>query len=167
MQSSASWRPMQASDLPTVMQIAAQVHPGYPEDLAVFTERQQLYPQGCWIRQQASHICGYLVSHPWQLGIPPSLNSLLHALPSRATTYYLHDIALLPSARGANAAGDILAQLYAQAAHERLDNLSLIAVNRSFRFWQRQQFQSANHLVPAAKLQSYDGAASYMVRALA
>ncbi|MDR5170563.1 GNAT family N-acetyltransferase [Methylobacillus flagellatus] len=167
MQPAASWRPMHASDLPAVMRIAGQVHPGYPEDLAIFTERQQLYPQGCWVRQQASHICGYLVSHPWQLGMPPALNSMLHALPSQVTTYYLHDIALLPSSRGSNAAGDILAQLYAQAAHERLDNLSLIAVNRSFRFWQRQQFQAANHLVPAAKLQSYDSAASYMVRALA
>lgn len=162
----ASWRLMHADDLPTVVQIAAQVHPDYPEDAAIFAERQQLYPQGCWVRQHSSLICGYLISHPAQLGSPPALNSLLQALPTSATTYYLHDIALLPTARGTNAASGILKQLYSQAAQVGLDNLSLIAVNQSAGFWQRQHFQTANHLVPATKLQSYDQAACYMVRRL-
>ena len=157
---------MQASDLPAVMRIAAQVHPDYPEDEAIFVERQQLYAPGCWVRQQADELCGYLVSHPSRLGMPPALNSLLHALPSPASSYYLHDIALLPAARGANAAGEILAKLCTQAVHEGLDNLSLIAVHQSSPFWQKQQFQPANHLVPADKLHSYDTAACYMVRAL-
>ena len=166
MRAPASWRLMQADDLPAVVQIAEQVHPDYPEDATVFTERQQLYPQGCWIRQHGRDICGYLISHPAQLGSPPALNSLLHMLPASATTYYLHDIALLPAARGTNAANSILTQLCAQADQESLDNLSLIAVNQSADFWQRHHFQAASHLVPAAKLKSYDQAACYMVRPL-
>lgn len=157
---------MRGDDLPTVVQIAEQVHPDYPEDAAVFAERQHLYPQGCWVRQHGSLVCGYLISHPAQLGSPPALNSLLHALPISATTYYLHDIALLPIARGTNAASCIMPQLCSQAALEDLDNLSLIAVNQSVHFWQHQHFQTANHLVSASKLQSYDQAACYMVRSL-
>lgn len=166
MQPKASWRLMQASDLPTVIQIAAQVHPGYPEDEAIFIERQRLYPQGCWVRQHAGQLCGYLISHPWELDTPPSLNSMLHALPNLASSYYLHDIALLPTARGTNATGEILAHLYAHALGAGLCNLSLIAVNQSSHFWQKQRFQPANHLVPAAKLISYDVDACYMVRTL-
>ncbi|ABE48794.1 GCN5-related N-acetyltransferase [Methylobacillus flagellatus KT] len=158
---------MQASDLPAVMHIATQVHPGYPEEFAVFFERHRLYPQGCWIWEQAGAICGYLLSHPWYLDAPPELNCMLQTLPSQATTYYLHDIALMPVARGFKATDSILARLCAQATHEQLDTLSLIAVNQSAAFWQRHHFQTTNHLVPAAKLQSYDHSACYMVRQLA
>lgn len=167
MQPTASWRLMQAEDLPAVIDIAAQVHPDYPEDEAIFIERQRLYAQGCWVRQHGSQLCGYLISHPWELGTPPSLNSMLHALPNLASSYYLHDIALLPAARGTNATGEILAHLCAHALGAGLGNLSLIAVNQSLHFWQKQQFQPANHLVPAAKLLSYDVDACYMVRPLA
>ncbi|MCB5191332.1 GNAT family N-acetyltransferase [Methylobacillus arboreus] len=167
MHATASWRPMQSGDLPAIMQIAAQVHPGYPEDPDVFAERQQIYPQGCWVRQRGNRLGGYLISHPWLLGKPPALNSMLCTLPGNPSTYYLHDIALLPEARGSNAASQILSQLCTQAECAGLNTLSLIAVNHSSAFWQRQQFQHANHLVSAEKLQSYDRAACYMVRPLA
>lgn len=155
---------MQPGDLPDVLRIAAQVHPDYPEHADVFIERQQLYSQGCWVRQHGTHLYGYLLSHPWLLGHPPALNTKLHTLPDKADSYYLHDIALLPAARGSGAASQIIAQLCSQALAENLTTLSLVAVNQSTDFWQRHAFQPANHLVPAGKLHSYSRDACYLVR---
>jgi hypothetical protein len=55
-------------DLPAVMATAAQVHPGYPEDEAVFAERLALAPQGCLCLERERPLAGYVVSHPWLLG---------------------------------------------------------------------------------------------------
>jgi ribosomal protein S18 acetylase RimI-like enzyme len=109
---------------------------------------------------------GYIVSHPWTYGAPPALNSLLGTLPEPPTTYYIHDIALLPEARGTGAANIIVAQLTALAESLSLLNLSLIAVNDSVAFWQRHGFVLT--AIPAldAKLRSYDEAARFMVRAI-
>lgn len=169
----AHWRAMQAADLPQVALIAAQVHPAYPEHPAVFAERLQLYPSGCWVWQQADALAGYLFSHPWHAMQPPALDSLLQALPGidgltkSASTYYLHDIALLPLARGQQATPRIL-PLLAQLARELgLDNLSLVAVNQSLAFWQGLGFSP----LPAepglsAKLESYGPGTHYLQCAL-
>ena len=122
---------------------------------------------------------------------PPALDSLLHALPrmaklpgqkavpsikavtsidavtKNACTYYLHDIALLPQARGQQATPRILPTL-AQLAHALgLDNISLVAVNQSLSFWQAQGFKPvAAEQDLAAKLQSYGPETHYLQCAL-
>ena len=163
----AHWRAMQAADLPQVALIAAQVHPAYPEHPAVFAERLQLYPNGCWVWQQAEALAGYLFSHPWHAMQPPALDSLLQVLPSCASTYYLHDIALLPLARGQQATPRILPLLAQRARELGLDNISLVAVNQSLAFWQGLGFSP----LPAepglsAKLASYGPGTHYLQCAL-
>ncbi|WP_031336545.1 GNAT family N-acetyltransferase [Rhodopseudomonas sp. B29] len=162
------WRPMTAADLPAVDAIAAIVHVNYPEDAAVFAERLSLHPQGCYVLQfehERNDITGYLISHPWTFKQPPALNSLLCAIPSPASTYYIHDIALLPQARGGGAASDILAKLMT-AATSFADNVSLVAVAGTERFWRRQGFVNVEDRALARKLTSYDDSACYMQRRL-
>jgi ribosomal protein S18 acetylase RimI-like enzyme len=161
---SLRWRPMTPSDLAAVSAIAARVHPDYPEDDAVFAERLGLYPAGCFVLATNVDAQGYLISHPWHLGRPPELNTLLGALPSPATSYYVHDLALLPHARGGGAAAAILAMLihHARACDHR--NISLVAVNNSVQFWQRQGFRTHDDAALTEKLTSYDAQARYMVR---
>ena len=78
----ARWRAMEAADLAAVERVAAHVHPDYPEDEAVFAERLSLCPEGCLVlARPLGDPCGYVVAHPWRLGQPPALNSLLGALP--------------------------------------------------------------------------------------
>jgi GNAT superfamily N-acetyltransferase len=161
------WRPMAPSDLPVALRVADVVHPTYPEDPAIFSERLALFPAGCWVLEQGGRPIGYIVSHPWTYASPPLLNSLLGAVPTTPTTYYIHDIALLPQARGTGAASGIVAQLINLAASLNLPNLSLVAVNNSVAFWRRHGFTLT--AIPAldAKLRSYDEAARFMVRATA
>ena len=155
---SDGWRSMRAVDLPAVDRIAAVVHPGFPERPAIPAERLALYPAGCLVLERGGAVVGYAVSHPWHDGKPPALDMLLGRLPATPTTYYVHDLALLPEARGNGAAA--VALLVVQAARENLATLSLVAVNNSVGFWQRQGF-AVTGPAPA----SYGAAACCMARA--
>ncbi|PZO00760.1 MAG: GNAT family N-acetyltransferase [Hyphomicrobiales bacterium] len=161
-----TWRPMTATDLPAVMAIAAVVHPDYPEDEAVFAERLRLFPEGCLVLEGGGHLHGYVVSHPWSRAAPPALNSLLDELPGHATCFYIHDLALLPAARGSGAGRAIVARLAEIAARCGLPCLALVAIDGSPGFWQRHGFRVLHDGALAAKLASYDDAARYMERKL-
>jgi GNAT superfamily N-acetyltransferase len=157
---------MSTADLPEVTTIAGQVHPDYPEEAAVFAERLSLYPAGCLVLAEGGSSGGYVLSHPWHARRPPLLNSMLHAIPADARTYYIHDIALLPAWRGHGAAATLVARLIHLARQAGLASLSLVAVNGSLGFWQRQGFRVAHDAALAGKLASYDDAARYMTHDL-
>ncbi|CCD91606.1 conserved hypothetical protein [Bradyrhizobium sp. ORS 375] len=159
------WRAMTSSDLAAVDAIAARVHPDYPEDTSVFAERLRLHSEGCRILAAAA-VVGYVISHPWHLGPPPALNVLIGSIPEAASTYYIHDLALLPEARGSGAAVGIVTMLVAHARKLGLPSVSLVAVNGSAPFWAKQGFavvgEPADH-----KLMSYGADARLMRRHLA
>lgn len=157
---------MTERDLAAVERIARKVHPAYPEDVAVPAERLRLWPEGCLVLEREGAILGYAVTHPWHARRPPALDMLLGALPLRPDTYYVHDVALLPAARGQGAAGRLVALLERIARTAGLDQMALIAVNGSVPFWQRQGFAVVDLPVLAGKLASYDAAARYMERPL-
>ena len=199
------WSELKEINIRRLSAIAAAVHESYPEDEVVFAERLRLYPAGCVVltrgagegAAQDGEIVGYGISHPWRFGEPPPLNSLLGALPDQPTTYYLHDVALLPEARGGGAGAAFVAHCVERAKAEGLRNLSLIAVHRSADYWRRHGFNvlaaadgaaadeeglSAGAAAPAAalavwppferarlaaKLRSYSADAVFMARALA
>lgn len=157
------WLRMTKADLPQVNAIAARVHPDYPEDAAVFAERLALYPQGCHVLEdEAGVLDGYVISHPWHDAGPPALNSLLHRLPPAPTAYYIHDIALLPAARGSGAAEAIVTALIEQARQRGLSSVALVAVNGSEAFWQKYGFQSVHNEGIAAKARSYGAGTCFM-----
>lgn len=160
------WRAMSAADLPAINALAVRIHPDFPEDEAVFAERLRLYPDGCRVFERDNRIEAYVVSHPWLRAEPPALNSLLGELPSDPATYYIHDLALAPEARGSGAAPDIVAWLAAHALTSGLLSMSLIAVNGSSGFWQRQGFEVTHNSLLEAKLRSYGDDAVFMIRSL-
>jgi len=157
---------MATADLPAVNTLAALIHQAYPEDEAIFAERLRLYPPGCRVLEQNGALAAYVVSHPWVDHAPPALNMMLVSLPGNPSTYYLHDIALLPEARGGGAAAEMVASLALQAQVERLPSLSLIAVNGSAGFWQRQGFEAVLDSALVEKLRSYGDDAQFMMRRL-
>ncbi|WP_201863617.1 GNAT family N-acetyltransferase [Microvirga soli] len=161
------WRPMIPEDLGQVQVLADAIHVGHPEDPEVLAERQSLYPQGCFMLVEDTRAIGYALTHPWRFAEPPRLNRLLGAIPSPAATYYIHDVALLPEARGKGYAAQITSLLVAHARKAGFDNLSLVAVNKSQIFWEKAGFRVI--AVPGldAKLASYGPDAALMVRDVA
>lgn len=145
-QSKPAWRPMRMDDIAAVTAISDAVHGAYTEQPDVFAARLALYPAGCFMLDAAdgspegSAPLGYLIAHPWHGGAPPALNAVLEALPIPAETICLHDIALLPEARGTGAGASALTLTEALAHAEGLPDITLIAVNGADSYWRHQGF---------------------------
>lgn len=163
-----AWRPMTAADLPEVSRIAAVVHPDYPESDAVFAERLALFPPGCRILAGEGACLGYAVLHPARLRQPPVLDTLLGALPADADCLYLHDVALLPEARGSGAGARIAEVADRIAADEGLRTLALTATPPARAYWLARGFTPVeDDAALAAKLTAYGPGMTYMTRTVA
>jgi len=160
------WRPMTPQDLDRVQFLADRIHPDHPEGMHVFSERLRLYPQGCHVLAAKVRLIGYAIAHPWRLGEPPPLNSRLGAIPPEPSTCYIHDVALLPEARGKGCASEIVDNLADHAREAGLGNLSLVAVNRSWMFWEKLGFCAAALPGLEEKLRSYGPDSMLMLRDL-
>lgn len=155
------WRPMRAGDLDGVVEVARIAFPHHPEGRACFAERLSLAPDGCFVLDGPQGVSGYLIAYPWPLEAIPPLDTLLGSLPGTRDAWYLHDLALLPAARGGGHAAAGLALLFG-----RIDApIALVSVNDSAAFWQAQGFVPHESPALRAKLASYGPDARYMVRA--
>ena len=162
----ARWRPMRAANLPAVATLADRVHVEHPEAPAVFAERLDLFPAGCFTLAQGAAVIGYAIAHPARSDAPPALNTMLGKLPDDADCLYLHDIALAPEARHQGHGADLLARMVELARQHGLANLALIAVSGSGPFWRRLDFRPCENASISRKLASYGAEAAYMVRRL-
>lgn len=157
---------MQRADIPGLMAIAAVAHPALPESEAVFAERLRLFPAGCrTLVGGDDRLHGYVLSHPWQGAAPVPLDTMIATLPPQPAALYLHDLALLPTARGSGAAGEVVYYLLDLARGLHLQRVSLVAVSGSAGFWARQGFQALDAVAPS-ELQAYGEDAVFMVQPL-
>lgn len=152
---------MAHTDLKCVVDIAGVCYPNHPEDMDIFAERLRLFPEGCLVLAGERAIEGYVLSYPWRADAAPPLNALILALPPEPAAHYLHDLALMPSARR---------QGHSRSALERLCEvagplpISLVSVNGTVPFWGRHGFavRSTDDLV--SRLASYGADARFMLR---
>jgi GNAT superfamily N-acetyltransferase len=158
---------MRAADLAAISAIAAQLHPDHFERNEVFAERLALCPDGCSTLAAGADVIGYVFSHPWRALTVPPLDSLLSTLPETPTTYYIHDIAVLPAARGHGAARTIIGVIESKARSFGLSTLSLVTVEEAAPFWRAAGFVET--VVPAMQtvLRSYGDNAQFMTRPVA
>lgn len=151
---------MRADDLDGVVAVARVAFPDHPERRACFAERLALAPETCFVLTNKDHVAGYLIAYPWPLEAVPPLDTLLGGLPEHRDAWYLHDLALLPEARGGGNARAGLALLFARIGAP----IGLVSVNDSAAFWQTQRFEPRESPVLRDKLASYGPSARYMVR---
>ncbi|GGA69733.1 N-acetyltransferase [Nitratireductor aestuarii] len=165
---SAHWRAMTPEDVDEVDRIAQIVHPGLPEDRDVLAEKLKLHPEGCFILSNSADgtTLGYLFSHPWKAADAPDLDRLIGELPE-PEVYYIHDIALLPAARGLRAGHTASRMIEAHARELGFERMALVSVNNSTGFWVQQGFRIFQVPELAAKLETYGCDAVYMTRILA
>ena len=164
--SGVAWRTLTGYDMPAVVSIASQVHPGFYEAPEVLAERQRLYHNGTYLLEIGERAAGYVLSHPWRAGTLPALNTPLGELPADADTYYIHDLALLPVARRIGAASYIVEALRKHASAHGFPTMSLVAVNASHGFWERHGFETVEVPELRDKLLSYEPDARLMMRQL-
>ncbi len=152
---------MERGDVDAAAAISDRVHGAYTERPVIYAERLRLYPAGCFLLERDGEALGYLITHPWAGDRPPALDQLMGRLPDAADRYYLHDLALLPEARGTGAAAAAVDLTVTQARAAGFDRITLTAVNGADAFWRRQGFVDA----PVAA-DSYGADSVSMVRVL-
>lgn len=162
------WDLMTVDDLPEIEQVMLDTYPHLPEETAAFLERVRLFPQGCRVLRHldTNRVHGYIISHPWAQNDIPPLSSLLGALPTKAEVYYIHDIALLPEARGHGAAREILADISQLARSLYINRFALVALASAKEFWSSHGFREIQREPLKEKLAGYGRGAAYMQRSL-
>jgi GNAT superfamily N-acetyltransferase len=154
---------MREADLAAVSAISDAVHGRFTEPVAVYAERLALYPSGCRVLERDGEVAGYVIAHPWHRDVPPKLGAMLGGIPADADAYYLHDIALLPDARGSGVGKAALDFARAQARALGLSDIALMAVGGADRFWAARGFA----YVPRDVDPSYGADAYLMLGAVA
>jgi ribosomal protein S18 acetylase RimI-like enzyme len=161
-----TWRPTEPADLDAIAAIGNRIHAGLPERPAVFAEKLRLFPEGCFSLIQTGEIVGYGISHPWLLDSIPPLDAFLGELPASPDCLFVHDVAVLPRARGRGAAGALVDMLVALAQQRALAALALVSVYDTHALWARYGFAAVEDSSLAAKLASYGDTARTMRRAI-
>ena len=157
------WVTLCAADIDDVDRIARQIHLTLPERKEIFAEKLRLFPRGCFKLLFNGRMAGYAISHPWKLYSIPPLDEFLRALPETPDCMYLHDIAVLPAARGYNAAGLLLDEISDRARNMRISHLACVSVYGTDVLWARFGFRAVAPEDIAAQLGSYGESAKYMV----
>lgn len=166
MSEQARWRLAADPDLSTIVDIQNRVHTLAGESRAVFASKRKAFPQGSLVLVQAGAILGYGVFHPWRLDVVPALHALPFRTPTRPDCLFLHDVALLPEARG-HGAGHVLAEIArAEASALGLLWLALVSVYDTVGVWGRSGF-SVRNLPATDTLAGYGETARYMVASVA
>ncbi|MGE4281367.1 MAG: GNAT family N-acetyltransferase [Magnetospirillum sp.] len=162
------WRPMIAGDLDQVLEIANVLHPNYPERIEIFADKLAFDPEGCKIAEtSASDMVGYVFSHLWQKGLPPLLDCELGRAPAHADCLHLHDIALLPKARGQGGPEGFLDLMENLARKRRLVWLTLVAIKGQAAYWQAKGFSPVRpDSLLQDRLDSYGDGVTYMVKTI-
>ena len=160
----ARWRAVSPADIDAVHAVSRIVHPTLPETRSVFANRLDLYSRGMRVLDVDGAVSGYCVAHPWRRDVPLPLDSLIEQLPDAPDTYYVHDLALLPRARGQGFARPVIEHIRAEALNEGLPEISLIAVGGSAPFWERFGFREAK--AERGKLAGYGVDAWFLTLAL-
>ncbi len=158
----AAWRPATTADLDAVERIGNAIHVKLQERPEVFANKLALFPQGCFVLARNGTLAGYGIALPWSLGSVPPLDTLIAVLPAALTCLYIHDVVVLPAARGQGAAGLLVDLFEAAAQRHALASLALVSVYGTYVFWERYRFQTTFDPALADKLKSYGETARYM-----
>lgn len=156
-----------SADVGKIASIAASIHTSLPERPEVLEEKMALFGAGCLVFADDSDVVGYGLSHPWVLDDAPALDSFIQRLPHRPNCLFIHDVAILPGARGAGLTGAYVSKVVGMAVGIGLDVLALVSVYGTGRVWERHGFKIRAVSSLAPKLAGYGSDAVYMTKVIA
>lgn len=167
MQTAVDIRMMAAADIPAVLEIQAVCYTELtPESDASLHAKLRASRSTCFIASLEGEAVGYLISLPWESSNPPVLNAETCRLPVSPDCLYLHDLAVMPSARKFGAGRALVEAFLTQLGASDLGRASLVAVQGSAPYWERYGFRAVPQSEPLkAKLATYGEGVVYMERA--
>lgn len=136
------WRAMAPTDLSDIDRIARIVHPDFPERIEAFDEKLALSPSTHFVAaDEDGAVRGYACAYPWLDHDVPKLDTLIGKLPDDIAVLYIHDVALLPTARGLGLIESLIPRLEFLAREADLRALTLTAIYGSEVAWFRYGFE--------------------------
>ena len=133
--------PMTVAHIDEVVQIQAEAFtPDLRETPEVFANRIARFGEFFRVAYQNGRMVGYVVAFPWKFGDAPVNNQKFPEDLPEPDCFFIHDIALLPDARGGGIARALLEDAYQTAHALGFDAASLVAVGQSGTYWDRVGF---------------------------
>jgi len=161
-----NWQVAMSADLEIIDTIGNEIHPTLPEREEVFAEKIRLFPEGALVLKQGETTVGYGISHPWLLYSIPHLDEFLIALPRSPTCLHIHDVVILPQARGHGAFRSFVELVVRIAEKRQVAFVSLVSVYNTHTLWGRYGFDVVSNELITKELKTYGDSARYMVRKL-
>lgn len=156
-----AWR----DDLNAILQIQARCYTAIvPESPCSMGAKLAAAPDSCFVASRADGVpVAYLLALPWRFDNPPHLDAQTCQPPADADTLHLHDLAVIPEARGSGAADALVGAFMAALVASRLGRASLIAIQGSAGWWARHGFETVTATPALAEhLAGYGPDARYM-----
>lgn len=141
--SALRWRAAARADVSEIDRIAKIIHPDLPEQPETFAEKITLAPSMNFVACDGRNVRGYAIAYPWRMNDIPKLDMLFGNLPADASALFVHDVALLPSARSLGLVEELLKLLSAAGRERGLTQMTLTAVYGSEEAWFRYGFRRA------------------------
>lgn len=157
-------RTMRSADMDCVLKIQAACYGGdIPESRISLMAKLQASPATCFVAEHDSKLLAYLISMPWKLGSPPTLNASDCRLPIPPDCNYLHDLSVHPQWRGSGVGAALIKQFF-KLCHQNSLPACLVAVQGSAGYWGKFGFVSAQADTELAwKLATYGENVEFMV----
>lgn len=159
---------MRADDLDAVLAIQLACYgAGFVEDGALIARRLAAAPHTGWVVEHRGGVRAYLAGYPSVVGKLTPLHGEFEVA-AAADALYLHDLAVHPEASGLGFGPRLVRHAWANAAQAGWRHSTLVSVQSSVGFWQRQGYEAAQPAGPdqQAGLATYPGDSVYMVRPL-
>ena len=129
-------RTIQSKDWPNIDRVQRACFPASAiESVEALRSIAVAAPEMCAVAEEQNELLGYMLAHPWIPDDLPPLDVPLPGFPSDAKWLFIHDLALLPSARGSGLAGGMVRRLLAIADELGMAGASLLSVQGTAGFW--------------------------------
>jgi GNAT superfamily N-acetyltransferase len=140
-------RQLTGDDLPQVLLVQEDCYPpALLEDEETFSCRLFLFPEGCLGAFEGGRLVAYVFSHPWSSGEIVPLHASPGALPGAPDCVYIHDLAVMRPWRKRGIADLLLTRLFDLAHSCSLENVGLVAVNRSEPYWEKYRLRRSHSI---------------------
>lgn len=134
-------RNLNNEDILDVMSLQKRVYTNdLQEDITVFIEILNVFPEGVFGVFDGDNLAGYLFSHPYLLNQVKPLNSKLY-LTGEENCLYLHDMAISPDYQGKGLTKQLFERFLLTAEKNGFEIQCLVAVQNSAEFWGKFGFK--------------------------
>lgn len=161
-------RPLKKNDIPQLIRVQQRTFTSdLCESLEVFQNRFDHFGQFFKVATIKDQIVGYIICFPYKLGEIPKNNAPFENDLKQPDCFYIHDVTLIPEARGQGLAPLLIESAFNQAKDLGFTKVSLVSVGQSGNYWDKLGFIEYPQTTPAIlqKLHSsYDEKSRLMVK---